>query len=59
MYTAGVGKLRPAGQLRPGKGKSVARGHVFILKGMRPERTRKKFLWPASMYMWPAEQIYF
>ena len=38
MYTAGVGKLRPAGQLRPGKGKSVARGHVFTLKGMRPAK---------------------
>ena len=33
---SGVGKLRPAGQLRPAKGKSVAREYVIFLNGMRP-----------------------
>ena len=34
----GVGKLRPAGQLRPAKEKSVAREHVIFLNGMRPAK---------------------
>ena len=34
----GVGKLRPAGQLRPAKGKSAAREHVIFLNGMRPAK---------------------
>ena len=38
----GVGKLRPAGQLRPLKGKSAAREHVLFLNGMRP--ANKNFL---------------
>ena len=36
--TSRVGKLRPAGQLRPAKGKSVAREHVFILNEMWPAK---------------------
>ena len=36
----GVGKLRPAGQLRPTKGKSAAREHVIILNGMRPSKEK-------------------
>ena len=32
----GVGKLRPAGQMRPAKGKSAAREHFIFLNGMRP-----------------------
>ena len=32
----GVGKLRPAGQVGPAMGKSLAREHVFILNGMWP-----------------------
>ena len=35
---SGIGKLRPAGQLRPVKGKSAAREHVTILNGMRPAK---------------------
>ena len=35
---AGVGKRRPAGQLRPAKGKSAAREHVIFLNGMRPAK---------------------
>ena len=34
----GVGKLRPAGQLRPTKGKSAAREQVIFLNGMRPAK---------------------
>ena len=34
----GVGKLRPAGQMRPAKGKSAAREHVIFLNGMRPAK---------------------
>ena len=37
-FKAGVGKLRPAGQLRPAKGKSAAREHVIFLNGMRPAK---------------------
>ena len=33
-----VGKLQPAGQLRPAKGKSAARKHVIFLNGMRPAK---------------------
>ena len=40
LYKAGVGKLRPAGQLRPAKGKSAAREHVSFLKEMRPEKQK-------------------
>ena len=36
--SAGVGKLRPAGQLRPAKEKSAAREHVIFLNGMRPAK---------------------
>ena len=35
-YRPGVGKLRPAGQLRPAKGKYVAREYVIFFNGMRP-----------------------
>ena len=38
LYKAGVGKLRPAGQLRPAKGKSAAREHVILLNKMRPAK---------------------
>ena len=34
----GVGKLRPAGQLRPAKRKSVAREHAIYMNGMRPAK---------------------
>ena len=34
----GVGKLRPAGQLRPAKGKSVARKYVTFFNGMWPAK---------------------
>ena len=34
----GVGKLRPAGQMRPAKVKSAAREHVIFLNGMRPAK---------------------
>ena len=33
-----VGKLRPAGQLLPAKGKSAAREQVIFLNGMRPAK---------------------
>ena len=38
LYKSGVGKLRPAGQLRPAKGKSAARDHLIFLNGMRPAK---------------------
>ena len=36
--STGVGKLRPAGQLRPAKGKSVAREHVIFFNGKWPAK---------------------
>ena len=36
--SAGVGKLRPAGQMRPSKVKSAAREHAIFLNGMRPAK---------------------
>ena len=36
--STGVGKLRPAGQLRTAKRKSAAREHVSFLNGMRPAK---------------------
>ena len=38
MHTAGVGKLRPAGQMRPAKGKSAAREHVFYMNSIWPAK---------------------
>ena len=37
---SGVGKLRPAGQLRPSRGKSAAREHVFIFNRMWPAKEK-------------------
>ena len=36
----GVGKLRPAGQLRPSRGKYVAREHVFIFSRIWPAKEK-------------------
>ena len=47
---SGVGKLRPAGQLRPAKEKSAAREHVIFWMECGP---RKKNLWPASIKFGP------
>ena len=39
-YKPGVGKLRPAGQLRPSRGKSAAREHVFIFNKIWPAKEK-------------------
>ena len=39
-FTSGVGKLRPADQLRPSKCKTAAREHVFYINGMRPAKEK-------------------
>ena len=38
LSNSGVGKLRPAGHLRPAKEKSAAREYVICLNGMRPAK---------------------
>ena len=38
LFCSGVGKLRPAGQLRPFKCKPVAKDHVLYTNGMRPTK---------------------